>query len=178
VTRGSKDWEGGSIIKPGEREAVVQPTQVDNPGVLVWPPLLFASTLLIGGLLHCIFPVRLLAPLPARITGAFITLAAGFFALWAERVMKAAGTNVRPDKPALTIVTTGPFRFTRNPMYLSLCGLQVGIALLINGVMPLLFVLPLILVLHFGVIRREERYLAAKFGDAYLSFKARTRRWI
>jgi protein-S-isoprenylcysteine O-methyltransferase Ste14 len=63
-------------------------------------------------------------------------------------------------------------------MYVSLCVLQVGIALLINGVMPLLFVLPLILVLHFGVIKREERYLASKFGDVYLSFKARTRRWI
>ena len=152
--------------------------QEDNPGVLVWPPLLLAGALLAGGLLHLLFPLRLLAPLPARIAGVLFVLAAGSFALWAERVMKAAGTNVRPDKPALTIVTTGPFRFTRNPMYVSLCALQIGIALLINGVMPLLFVLPLILVLHFGVIKREEQYLARKFGDAYLSFKARTRRWI
>jgi protein-S-isoprenylcysteine O-methyltransferase Ste14 len=156
----------------------MQPQAQDNAGVLVWPPLLFTGTLLTGGLLHLVFPRRLFAPLPARIAGSVIILAAGFFAFWAERVMKAAGTNIRPDKPALTIVTTGPFRFSRNPMYVSLCGLQVGIALLINGVMPLLFVLPLILVLHFGVIKREERYLAAKFGDAYLSFKARTRRWI
>jgi protein-S-isoprenylcysteine O-methyltransferase Ste14 len=56
--------------------------------------------------------------------------------------------------------------------------LQLGIALLINGMMPLVFLLPLILLLHFGVIKREERYLAVKFGDDYLSFKNRTRRWL
>jgi protein-S-isoprenylcysteine O-methyltransferase Ste14 len=156
----------------------MQPAREDKPSVLVWPPILFATTLLAGGLLHLAFPVRPFPPIPARIIGCLLILAAGCFALWAERVMKAAGTNVRPDKPALTIVTTGPFRFTRNPMYVSLCGLQIGIALLLNGVMPLLFVLPLILVLHFGVIKREERYLASKFGEVYLSFKARTRRWI
>jgi protein-S-isoprenylcysteine O-methyltransferase Ste14 len=157
---------------------VMQPAGEDKPGVFVWPPILFASTLLAGGLLHLVFRVRPFPPIPARIIGCLLILAAGCFALWAERVMKAAGTNVRPDKPALAIVTTGPFRFSRNPMYVSLCGLQVGIALLIDGVMPLLFVLPLIVVLHFGVIKREERYLAGKFGDVYLSFKARTRRWI
>jgi protein-S-isoprenylcysteine O-methyltransferase Ste14 len=145
---------------------------------MVWPPLLFASTLLIGGLLHLVFPVRLLSPLPARIAGSLIVCGAGFFAIWAERVMKAAGTNIRPDKPALAIVTTGPFCFSRNPMYVSLCALQLGIALLINGVMPLVFLLPLILVLHFGVIKREERYLMTKFGNEYLSFKNRTRRWL
>lgn len=153
-------------------------SQKDNPGVIVWPPLLFAATLLFGCLLHLVFPVRLLPPLLSRIAGSLIVLAAGVIALWAERVMKAAGTNVRPDKPATAIVTTGPFRFTRNPLYLSLCALQLGIALLINGVMPVVFLLPLILVLHFGVVKREERYLAVKFGDDYLSFKNRTHRWL
>jgi len=59
-----------------------------------------------------------------------------------------------------------------------LCALQVGIALLIDGLMPLILVIPLVLVLHFGVIRREEIYLASKFGEAYLSFKNRVRRWL
>jgi protein-S-isoprenylcysteine O-methyltransferase Ste14 len=150
----------------------------DNPGVIVMPPLLFACTVLLGWLLHLVFPVRLLPSLLARGAGSCLVLAAGVVALWAERVMKAAGTNIRPDKPAMAIVTRGPFRFTRNPMYLSLCALQLGLALLINGVMPLVSLVPLILVLHFGVIKREEKYLAAKFGDDYLSFKNRTRRWL
>ncbi len=133
----------------------MQPAQTDNPSVLVRPPLLFASTLIIGGLLHLVFPVRLLPPQPARIAGSLIVCGAGFFALWAERVMKAAGTNIRPDKPALAVVTTGPFGFSRNPMYVSLCALQLGIALLINGVLSLVFLLPLILI--GGPIAYEPR---------------------
>lgn len=92
--------------------------------------------------------------------------------------MVKAGTNIRPDKPALAIVTAGPFRLTRNPMYLSLCLLQLGLGLLINGLIPLLLVIPLALTLHFGVILREERYLTAKFGETYTHFQSHVRRWI
>lgn len=92
--------------------------------------------------------------------------------------MHAAGTNVRPDRPTTAVVSTGPYRISRNPMYVSLCALQVGIALLIDGLMPLLFLIPLALTLHFGVIRREERYLEAKFGPDYIAFKSRVRRWL
>jgi protein-S-isoprenylcysteine O-methyltransferase Ste14 len=105
-------------------------------------------------------------------------VAAGAQAFWASRQMKRAGTNVNPDKPTIAIVTAGPYRYTRNPMYLSLCLLHLGIGLLINGVLPVLFTVPLALTLHFGVIKREERYLAAKFGEPYLAYQRRVRRWI
>ena len=150
----------------------------DNPGVFALPPLIFGTTVVIGGLLHLVFPVRLLPPIPARIAGTMTACLAGVLAVWAVRVMKTAGTNIRPDRPVTTIVTAGPYRFSRNPMYVSLCALQVGIALLIDGLMPLILVIPLVLVLHFGVIRREEIYLATKFGEDYLSFKNRVRRWL
>jgi protein-S-isoprenylcysteine O-methyltransferase Ste14 len=99
-------------------------------------------------------------------------------AIWAERVMKAAGTNVRPDRPALTVVRSGPYRFTRNPMYLSLCLLPLAIGFFLDGWVPLLFAGILALVLHFGVILREESYLQRKFGEQYLSFKRQVRRWL
>lgn len=99
-------------------------------------------------------------------------------AFWAQHVMKAAGTNIRPDRPTLTVVKTGPFRFTRNPMYVSLCLLQLAIGCFLNGWPPLLFALVLALVLHFGVILREEDYLERKFGEEYLSFKRGVRRWL
>jgi protein-S-isoprenylcysteine O-methyltransferase Ste14 len=99
-------------------------------------------------------------------------------ATWAVRVMKTAGTNVRPDRPALIIVRSGPYRFTRNPMYLSLCLLQLGLGFLLDGWIPLLFAIPLMLILHFGVILREESYLEAKFGEQYLALKREVRRWI
>lgn len=150
----------------------------DNAGVIIFPPLLFAICVALGGALHFVWPVRVLAPLPARITGAVLIGVAGGFALWAVRTMKCAGTNVRPDEPTLAIVSSGPYRLSRNPMYVSLCLVHVGIALVIDGLAPLLFVVPLALTLHFGVIKREERYLAAKFGGPYLAYQHRVRRWL
>ena len=92
--------------------------------------------------------------------------------------MRKAGTNIRPDKPSTTVVTAGPFGFTRNPMYLSLCLLNTGIALLVGGLFPLLMTLVLAVILHSGVILREEHYLAKKFGADYDSYRRRVRRWI
>ncbi len=92
--------------------------------------------------------------------------------------MKAAGTNVRPDRPSLTVVKAGPYRFTRNPMYLSLCLLQMAIGFFLDGWVPVLFAFVLALVLHFGVILREESYLERKFGEQYLPFKRRVQRWL
>jgi protein-S-isoprenylcysteine O-methyltransferase Ste14 len=92
--------------------------------------------------------------------------------------MHAAGTNVRPDKPALAIVSGGPYRFSRNPMYLALCLMQIGVGFVIDGWIPVLFTIPLALMLHFGVVLREEAYLELKFGETYLQFKRRVRRWI
>ena len=150
----------------------------DNPGVIVFPPLIFALCSILGVVFHAVFPIRVLAPVPARIAGVTLMCMAGCMATWAQRVMKKAGTNIRPDKPALAIVGSGPFRLTRNPMYVSLCLLQLGIALLIDGLMPLLLVIPLVLILHFGVILREERYLEAKFGEPYLTYRSQVRRWL
>ena len=110
--------------------------------------------------------------------GVVLAVVSASLAIWAERVMKAAGTNVRPDRPALTIVRSGPYRFTRNPMYLSLCLLQLALGFVLDGWIPLLFTIPLMLILHFGVILREESYLEAKFGEQYLAFKREVRRWI
>ncbi len=92
--------------------------------------------------------------------------------------MRAAGTNVNPNQPAMTVVRGGPYRFTRNPMYLALCLLQLALGFLIDDWTMLLFTLPLALLLHLGVILREEKYLEAKFGDQYLALKRNVRRWI
>ena len=92
--------------------------------------------------------------------------------------MKGAGTNVDPAKPALMIVRDGPFRFTRNPMYLALCLVQIALDLFLNDWITLLFVVPLALILYYGVILREERYLTAKFGEPYLQYKREVGRWV
>jgi protein-S-isoprenylcysteine O-methyltransferase Ste14 len=150
----------------------------DVPGVLVFPPLLFGVTLALGLLLHLIYPVNLLPVLLARIAGTLILIASVWLALSAEAAMKRAGTNVRPDRPTLALVTDGPFRFTRNPLYLAAIGIYVGIALLVDTLWPLVLLIPLLVVLAKGVIGREERYLEAKFGETYRNYKSRVRRWL
>ena len=150
----------------------------DNPGVVAFPPLIFAAFAAVGIAIHFIAPLPLLPHWPARVVGIALILLEGTLALWARRVMVAAGTNIRPDLPALAIVRDGPYRFTRNPMYLSLCLLQIAVGLMVDDWVPLLLVIPLGLVLHFGVVLREERYLEAKFGEHYLDLKRRVRRWL
>jgi protein-S-isoprenylcysteine O-methyltransferase Ste14 len=110
--------------------------------------------------------------------GIALACGAGFLVLWAAFVMKAAGTNIRAHRPALKIVTSGPYRFTRNPMYLSLCLLQLGLGFIFDGWIPLLLTIPLALILQYGVIVREERYLESKFGGQYSTLKKTVRRWI
>ena len=150
----------------------------DNPGVLAFPPLIFSIFAAVGIGIHFLIPVHLLSYWLALVIGIGMALLAVALAIWANGVMKAAGTNVRPDMPTLTIVRTGPYRFTRNPMYLSLCLAQVAIAFVVDDWVALLLVIPLALILHFGVVVREERYLEAKFGAQYLALKKEVRRWI
>jgi protein-S-isoprenylcysteine O-methyltransferase Ste14 len=97
---------------------------------------------------------------------------------WANFTMRRAGTNVIPSQPALAIVSNGPFRFTRNPIYLANAAIYLALALIFNTLWPFLLFVPMLLVLQWGIIRREERYLEAKFGEPYLAYKARVRRWL
>jgi protein-S-isoprenylcysteine O-methyltransferase Ste14 len=153
----------------------------DNPGVIAFPPLIWAVTVLLSLLVHFFVGARSMSILPRVIS---LGIGVGFFiiapllAIPAMWQMKAAGTNVHPSEPTTTIVRGGPYRFTRNPMYLALTLLQVGVAFLLNDAITFLFAAALALILHFGVILREERYLEAKFGDEYLALKRSVRRWI
>jgi protein-S-isoprenylcysteine O-methyltransferase Ste14 len=92
--------------------------------------------------------------------------------------MRRAGTNVSPRLPALAMVDSGPFRFTRNPLYVSLVGLYLGVTLLVDALWPLLFLIPAVLVTHYGIVLREERYLEARFADRYRAYRERVRRWL
>ena len=92
--------------------------------------------------------------------------------------METAGTDVNPSLPATTLVIDGPFRFSRNPMYVARTILYLGLGLLMNALCVLAALVPLLLVMQYGVITREERYLEAKFGDAYRQYRSTVRRWL
>jgi protein-S-isoprenylcysteine O-methyltransferase Ste14 len=150
----------------------------DHPDIIAPPPLIFFACALLSWLLQQLFPLQVMSCSLSLPIGLAVACSAGSLALWAVRVMKASGTNVRPDRPALKIVTSGPYGFTRNPMYLSLCLVQLGLGFILDGWIPLLCTIPLALILHFGVIVREEQYLESKFGKQYVSLKTTVRRWI
>jgi protein-S-isoprenylcysteine O-methyltransferase Ste14 len=108
----------------------------------------------------------------ALLAFAFILGLSAFIQFWRKH------TSVMPYSPTTAIIQSGPFRLTRNPLYVAMTLLYIGVALIMNTAWPLLL-LPLVLVIvHRGVIQREERYLEQKFGDEYISYKERVRRWI
>ena len=153
-------------------------TATDHPGVIVFPPLLMVGQMVLGGILHWLRPISLLPPIPARVTGVVLCGLSLWLARSAKVVMHRVGTNVRPDRPTTALALEGPYKRTRNPLYIAGMGVCLGVSFLVNGLWSLLLMMPLALVVHFGVVLREERYLTAKFGDSYRAFLARVPRWL
>jgi protein-S-isoprenylcysteine O-methyltransferase Ste14 len=153
------------------------PENADNPGVIAPPPLIYVGALIFGLLVGRRFPMSFLPRGVARGLG-WTLLGGGVLLLgWFERAMRQADTPTNPYKPVERIATEGPFRYTRNPGYLAMTLIYGGITALANT-LPAALLLPVVLhVMRRGVIEREERYLEGKFGDEYLNYKARVRRW-
>jgi len=150
----------------------------DTPDILVFPPILLGGAMLLGLLLDRLHPIPLLPPTPARILGVALFALSGSLAYSAQRTLRRAGTNISPHQPTLTLVTDGPYRRTRNPLYLAGLGVYLGVAFLVDGLAPLLLLAPLVGLLHWGIVLREERYLMTKFGEDYRAYQARVRRWL
>ena len=154
------------------------PSDPDSPHVIVLPPLLYIAALAAGLLLSWTAPLPILSGDARYWAGGALAALGVLIAAWARSLMERAGTNVNPMLPTTAIMTTGPFRFSRNPLYIALNLMYVGLALLTNAGWVLALIVPVLLVMHYGVIRREERYLESKFGDAYRSYRAHVRRYL
>ena len=150
----------------------------DNAGVIALPPFIYGAAFLVGLVIHFVFPVSFLPQQPALWLGVLLILVAGLIVALAFRALARAKTPFYVRKPTKAIVADGVFRYSRNPMYVSMTLLYVGIASLINSLWILLLVLPLMVVIQRGVVKREEQYLERKFGHEYLGYKTRVRRWI
>ena len=150
----------------------------DNAGVIAFPPALYAGTLFIGLLLNFVFPISFLPRSIALVLGVMVIICAASIVFSAVRSMNRAQTAVNPSQPTTVIVSDGIFSLSRNPIYVALTMLYVGIALLLSALWALLLLLPLLVIVQIGVVQREESYLERKFGDEYLRYKARVRRWL
>jgi len=150
----------------------------DTPGVVAPPPLIYLGFLVAGLGFNHFWPTRFL-PDSWRVPIAVLLIAGGAALVTSGlRELRRIGTHVSPHQPSTALATGGIYRFTRNPLYLSLTLIYLGIATATNGPWLLLLILPLLVVIRYGVIAREERYLEAKFGDDYRRYKARVRRWV
>lgn len=149
----------------------------DIPGIVAPPPLLYAGGLLVGLGLHRLRPLPFLPPRVAPILGVALIVAGciGVAGVWA---FHRAATSPNPWRPTTHLVVGGPFRLTRNPMYLGLTLWYLGATCWANSLWPLLLLPLVLLVMQRGVIAREERYLERKFGDEYRGYRTRVRRWL
>lgn len=153
----------------------------DHAGVIIPPPVLYAVPFVLGMLLQRVAPVPLAVAewRPAlRTVGGAVAAVGVLLDVWAVVAFRRASTSPLPFRPTTTIVATGPYRFTRNPMYLGLALVYLGLTLVANAVWPLVLLPAAVVAIRVAVIAREERYLEAKFGDAYRQYRARVRRWI
>ena len=150
----------------------------DNPGIRVPPPLIYLPALLLGLLLNRRLHAPFLSRGVAHVLGWPLVGGGMALAAWFARTLQGADTTLRTDKPVSSLVQDGPFRYSRNPGYLSLTMIYAGIAVLQNALWAILL-LPLALyVIQREVIEREERYLERTFGEEYVNYKAQVRRWI
>ena len=154
------------------------PSTKDAPNVIAIPPLIYLAFVAVGLLLDYLFPVPVLPNSIQYAVGFGIIIAAGLVMPFVLLEFRKAKTQFDPGKPTTAIITTGPYRFSRNPSYVSLTMLYLGIAIAADSVWVLAGLIPVFLVMHYGVILREEEYLEAKFDEEYLRYKNTVRRWL
>ncbi len=154
----------------------VEVTDVANAG-LFRPPIIYLASILIGIAAHLIWPLPLLSTLGTPL-GIVVVLLALLLFTASVREFRAAGTCVRGNQPTHAIVSTGPYRFSRNPIYVSFSLLQLGIAFWVDNLWVAVTLLGSLTLTTLVVIAREERYLEQMFGALYLDYKASVRRWL
>ena len=146
-----------------------------NPGLLR-PPIIFLGAILLGVASNRAWPLHFM-PRNVGLLGPLITVGAVLLFLLSYREFRAAGTSVRGSERTSTIVRTGPYRFSRNPIYLAFILFVLGLSVWLNNLWLLVTLVPAVGIMAMVAIPREERFLERNFNDQYSSYKARVRRW-
>ena len=150
----------------------------DDPGIKVPPPLIYLVPLVSGLLLDGRRRLPFLPRRAARALGWPLVVGGAALNAWFLRTIREADVPIRTDRPVPRLTTQGPFRYSRNPSYLALAIIYAGIATLRNSLWAVLLLPLVLIVIQREVIGREERYLERAFGEEYLAYKARVRRWV
>src|SRR6516225_5915303 len=151
----------------------------DTAQVIIRPPLAWGLAVIAGLALNWLVTLPFLpAALPADWLGAVVFILALALFAWALVTIISAGSNVPTNRPTTTIVESGPYYFTRNPIYLGMFLGLIGLAIAFDNLWLLLMLAPFALVISYGVVGREEAYLERKFGDVYRRYRSHVRRWL
>jgi len=164
----------------GESAAAGGSGAPDAAGVIALPPLIFLGFLAAAAVLEAVVPFPVLAAhaFQRYLAGAALAVAGFVMIVMGTRRFQAAGTNIPPNLPTTALVVDGIYRRTRNPLYLGLILIYLGLGVAAGSFWAGGLIVPLLWVINTGVIAREEHYLEQKFGDAYRAYKARVRRWV
>src|SRR5215475_2476660 len=152
-------------------------TLADNAGVIVRPPLLYGVAFVVVLALGWFWPMPIVGRVVPVGVGLVLVVFGVGIAMWGRRTMQDAGTNADPYRPATALVKDGPFRFSRNPLYMALTLLFLGLSLVVNTWWGIVLLFPVLIIMHWGVILREERYLDQKFGSSYQEYRSMVRRY-
>ena len=150
----------------------------DHPGVITHPPFLYAGALAAGALLDWVVPLPVLDAGAGQLPGLVLIVLGLTLAGWCAMLFRRAGTGIPTHRPSTAVVRHGPYRFSRNPIYVGLTSLAAGIAIWVNSYWMLGLLVPTLVIMQIGVIQREELYLESKFGEEYREYKRRVRRWL
>ena len=150
----------------------------DHPGVKLPPPLVFIGLGVVGVGLQYVIPLSIGIDTPANYLGigVIIVSIAGIGFLF--KLFKRYETEIEPWKTTSNIITTGPYKYSRNPVYIFLCGVPIGLGIIFNTYWALFAFIPALIIVYYTAVKKEEKYLETKFGQDYLDYKTKIRRWL
>ena len=150
----------------------------DAPEVRIIPPLIYLAGIVVGLLASIVMPTKVISNPIAWALGGLLIFCGAALAGFGILKFKGVGTTIRPDRAASSLVATGPYKFTRNPMYLGLAVVYLGIAITDQSLWALILLPVVLTIIRRRAIEPEEAFLERRFGADYTSYKAKVRRWL
>jgi protein-S-isoprenylcysteine O-methyltransferase Ste14 len=169
-----------ALPQSGILEASMSTDTTSRPSAIPWPPLLILAVLVLGALAEWVYPLPWpgLDDRPAHLVGYGLGLAGIALVAWSIVTLRRAGTTVRPDQGVERLVTDGPFRWRRNPIYIGHILIFLGLAELTHNIWFVILAGAYAVAIHWLAVLPEEQHLEVRFGQTYRDYKGRTRRWL
>ena len=150
----------------------------DNPGVKVPPPIIFLGFGLFGVSIHYLKPLTIIGPSWLVYLGVLILIGSFLGFGYMVNFYKKNKTEIEPTKTTSKIIISGLYRYSRNPIYLILCAGPIGLGFIFMTYWAMFAFIPALIVIYYTAIKKEEQYLEKKFGQVYLDYKKKVRRWL